>query len=93
LVPLDRFANLSDELFNTPVVDSYGFSVGHFRRVEMRDDGAIVAVITLNAMRTVSVPVQEVLFDPANQVIVSPRITVNGFDAIPSGVLLGSYDE
>lgn len=93
LVPLDRFANPSDELFNTPVVDADGFSVGHFRRVETRDDGAVMAVITLNAMRTISVPVQEIFFDPANQVIVSPRITVNGFDAIPSGVLLGSYED
>ena len=53
LVTLDRFDDPNRELYNMPVVDIDGYSVGHFRRLEVRDNGDVMAVITLNALRTV----------------------------------------
>ena len=84
LVALDRFEDPNTELYNAPVVDIDGYSVGHFRRLEVRDNGDVMAVITLNAQRTISVPVEDVAFDPGMQVVVSD-LTVNDFDVIPSG--------
>lgn len=81
---LDRFNDPSDQLFNVRVEDINGFTVGRFRRVEDRDNGDQVAVITLRSMRTISLLDEDVRYDPDRAVLVTV-MTIDDIDVIPSG--------
>lgn len=82
---LDRFNNPNSELYNMPVVDADGITVGHFRRAETRDNGERMAVVTLNSMRTVALRWDDVFYDPDMAVVVA-ELTSRQIDRIPSGV-------
>jgi hypothetical protein len=82
---LDHFTDPNYELYNMPVVDVDGFTVGHFRRIETRDNGDRMAVVTLNSMRTVSLPMQDMYYDP-NMAVVVAELTSDQIDRTPSGV-------
>jgi len=82
---LDRFSNPSVELYNMPVVDADGITVGHFRRAETRDNGERMAVVTLNSMRTIALRWDDVFYDPDMAVVIS-ELTSSQIDRIPSGV-------
>jgi hypothetical protein len=89
--PLMRVENVADpnyELFNLPVLDSAGLTVGHFRRIETKDPGDLVAVITLNSRRTISVLTEHVRFDPGRRTIIAD-LTGREMDSIPSGFPYG----
>jgi hypothetical protein len=90
--PLMRVENVADpnyELFNLPVVDSQGLTVGHFRRIETKDPGDLVAVITLDgSRRTISVLTEHVRFDPSRRTIIAD-LTGREMDLIPSGFPYG----
>jgi hypothetical protein len=89
--PLMRVESVSDpnyELFNLPVLDSAGLTVGHFRRIETKDPGDLVAVITLNSRRTISVVTEHVRFDPGGRTIIAD-LTGREMDLIPSGFPYG----
>jgi hypothetical protein len=81
---LDRFSDPSNQLFNVRVEDINGFTVGRFRRVEDRDNGDQVAVITLRSMRTISLLDEDVRYDPDRAVLVTV-MTIDDIDVIPSG--------
>jgi hypothetical protein len=81
---LDRFSDPNTELYNVPVVDIDGFSVGHFRRIEMRQSGERMVVITLNGLRTISLPIEDIFYDPAMSVVVA-QLTNYEIDRTPSG--------
>jgi len=86
---LDRYIDPSRELFNAPVVDAAGLPVGHFRRTEIKDPGVPVAVVTLNgALRTISIPLEHVRFDPNARLIIAD-MTANEINSIPSGFPYG----
>jgi hypothetical protein len=89
--PLMRVEDVADpnyELFNMPVVDSAGVSVGHFRRIEVKQPGDLVAVVTLNSRRTISVLTDHVRFDPGRRTIIAD-LTARELDLIPSGFPYG----
>jgi hypothetical protein len=90
--PLMRVEDVTDpnyELFNLPVIDSAGLTVGHFRRIETKDPGDLVAVITLNgSRRTISVLTEHVRFDPGGRTIIAD-MTGREMDLIPSGFPYG----
>ena len=89
--PLMRVENVADpnyELFNLPVLDSAGLTVGHFRRIETKDPGDLVAVITLNSRRTISVLTEHVRFDPGGRTVIAD-LTGREMDLIPSGFPYG----
>jgi hypothetical protein len=83
---LDRFNDPDYELYNVPVVDVDGFTVGHFRRVETRDNGERMAILTLNSQRTVALPAEEVFYDPDMALVVA-NLTSYEIDRTPSGPL------
>ena len=85
LMRLEEVANVNDELFNTPVIDSAGYRTGHFRRVETKVPGDVVAVITLNgSRRTIAMLVDHVRFEPGTRLIIAD-ITQPEMNLIPSG--------
>jgi hypothetical protein len=90
--PLMRVEDVRDvnyELFNIPVLDSAGLTVGHFRRIETKQPGDLVAVITLNgSRRTISVLTEHVRFDPSQRMIIAD-LTGREMDLIPSGFPYG----
>ena len=89
--PLMRVEDVADanyQLFNLPVLDSAGLTVGHFRRIETKDPGDLVAVITLNSRRTISVVTEHVRFDPGQRTIIAD-LTGREMDLIPSGFPYG----
>ena len=90
--PLMRVEDVADanyELFNMPVLDAAGLPVGHFRRLEIKDPGDLVAVVTLNgSRRTISMVTEHVRFDPARQTIIAD-LTAREIDQIPSGFPYG----
>ena len=89
LMCLDDVARVNNELFNTPVIDSAGYRVGHFRRVETKAPGDLVAVITLNgSRRTIAMLTDHVRYHPGSQVIVAD-LTTQEIDRIPSGFPYG----
>jgi hypothetical protein len=86
---LDRYIDPSRELFNAPVLDAAGLPVGHFRRTEIKDPGVPVAVVTLNgALRTISIPLEHVRFDPNARVVIAD-MPANEINSIPSGFPYG----
>jgi hypothetical protein len=90
--PLMRVEDVVDpnyELFNMPVVDSAGLPVGHFRRIETKEPGDLVAVVTLNgSRRTISMVTEHVRFDPGRRTIIAD-LTAREIDLIPSGFPYG----
>jgi hypothetical protein len=89
--PLMRVEDVADanyELFNMPVLDSAGLPVGHFRRIEVKQPGDLVAVVTLNSRRTISVLTDHVRFDPGSMRIIAD-LTARELDLIPSGFPYG----
>jgi hypothetical protein len=89
--PLVRVEDVADpnyQLFNLPVLDSAGLTVGHFRRIETKEPGDLVAVITLNSRRTISVLTDHVRFDPGARTVIAD-LTGREMDLIPSGFPYG----
>jgi hypothetical protein len=87
-IPLWRVENVvaNREFFNAPVLDVYDLPVGHFRRIEVRDDGREMAVITLNnSRRTISLPVEFLRVDPDDKRMIA-TLTWKEINMIPSGV-------
>lgn len=84
LVRLEDVADVNDELFNMPIVDAAGYRVGHFRRVETKVPGDVVAVITLNdSRRTIAVLLDHVRFHPESRRIIAD-LTTHEFDVTPA---------
>jgi len=89
LVRLEDVADVNYELFNAPVLDSAGLPVGHFRRIETKVPGDLVAVVTLNgSRRTISMLTDHVRFDPDRRTIIAD-LTAREIDRIPSGFPYG----
>ena len=89
LVRLEDVADVNYRLFNMPVLDSAGLPVGHFRRIETKAPGDLVAVITLNgSRRTISLLTEHVRFDPDRQRIIAD-LPARAIDRIPSGFPYG----
>jgi len=90
--PLMRVEDVADpnyELFNMPVLDSAGLTVGHFRRIETKAPGDLVAVVTLDgSRRTISMLTEHVRFDPSRRTIIAD-LTAREIDLIPSGFPYG----
>jgi len=91
VVPAGRLSELwtvdrvnNRELYNLPVEDIDGFMTGHFRRVEVRAGGEKMAVITLNSRRTISIPAEDVRYDPIRGVVVA-EWTSRDLDHVPPG--------
>jgi len=81
---LDRVVDPNSELYNLPVEDIDGFMSGHFRRVEIRASGERMAVITLNSLHTISIPAEDVRFDPDRGVVVA-EWTSRDLERVPPG--------
>jgi hypothetical protein len=89
LVRLEDVADVNYRLFNMPVLDSAGLPVGHFRRIETKAPGDLVAVVTLNgSRRTISLLTEHVRFDPNTQRIIAD-LPARAIDRIPSGFPYG----
>jgi len=89
LVRLEDVADVNYRLFNMPVLDSAGLPVGHFRRIETKAPGDLVAVVTLNgSRRTISLLTEHVRFDPDRQRIIAD-LPARAIDRIPSGFPYG----
>jgi hypothetical protein len=90
--PLMRVEDVVDpnyQLFNAPVLDSAGLPVGHFRRIETKGPGDLVAVVTLNgSRRTISLLTDHVRVDPGRRTIIAD-LTAREIDLIPSGFPYG----
>jgi hypothetical protein len=84
LIRLEDVADVNEELFNTPVIDAAGYRVGRFRRVETKEPGDVVAVITLNGWRrTIAVLTDHVRYHPGTRLIIAD-LTTHDFDLTPS---------
>jgi hypothetical protein len=94
LMRLEDVADVNDDLFNMPVIDAAGYRVGHFRRVETKEPGDVVAVITLNASpptlappnispRTIAVLTDHVRYEPGTRLIIAD-LTTDELRLIPS---------
>ena len=88
LMRLEDAADVNREFFNIPVLDAAGLSVGHFRRIETKEPGDLVAVITLDSRRTISVLTEHVRLDPDRRTIIAD-LTAREIDLIPSGFPYG----
>jgi hypothetical protein len=89
LIRVEDVPNANYDLFNAPVVDAAGIPVGHFRRIETKDPGDLVAVVTLNrSRRTISMLTEHVRLDPDRRIIISD-MTARDIDLIPSGFPYG----
>jgi hypothetical protein len=89
LVRLEDVADVNDAFFNAPVLDSAGLPVGHFRRIETKAPGDLVAVVTLNgSRRTVSMLTDHVRLDPDRGTVIAD-LTEGEIDLIPSGFPYG----
>ena len=84
LMRLADVADVNDELFNMPVIDAAGYPVGHFRRVETKVPGDVVAVIALNgSRRAIAVLTDHVRYEPARRRIIADLTTFE-LDRTPS---------
>lgn len=88
LMRLEDAVDVNDEFFNVPVLDAAGLTVGHFRRIETKEPGDLVAVITLDSRRTISVLTEHVRLDPSRRTIIAD-LTAREIDRIPSGFPYG----
>jgi len=84
LMRLEDVADVNDDLFNMPVIDAAGYRVGHFRRVETKAPGDVVAVITLNgSRRTIAVLTDHVRYESGRRLIIADLTTFE-LDRTPS---------
>lgn len=67
---LNELANPDREIYDVPVTDRRGDVVGHFLRLQREPDGDL-AVITLSDNRTVSVPIERLLYDRDRRQVVT----------------------
>ena len=67
---LNELADPDREIYNFPVADRRGAIVGHFRRLLREPDGDL-AVIALSDNRTVSVPIERLLYDRDRRQVVT----------------------
>jgi len=91
LVRLETVPNVNDAFFNVPVLDVAGVPVGHFRRIETKEPGVLVAVVTLdiNTMRrTISMEIDHVRLDPDNRIVIAD-LSGREMALIPSGFPYG----
>jgi hypothetical protein len=89
LTCLEDVAVVNSELFNMRVVDAAGYHVGHFRRVETKTAGDVVAVITLDpSRRTISVLTDHLRYEPTTRTIIAD-LTNQEIDLIPSAFPYG----
>ena len=88
LMRLEDAVDVNDDFFNVPVLDAAGLTVGHFRRIETKEPGDLVAVITLDSRRTISVLTEHVRLDPTRRTMISD-LTAREIDRIPSGFPYG----
>ena len=88
LMRLEDAVDVNDAFFNVPVLDAAGLTVGHFRRIETKEPGDLVAVITLDSRRTISVLTEHVRLDPNRRTIISD-LTAKEINLIPSGFPYG----
>lgn len=85
LTCLEDVDAVNSELFNTRVVDAAGYYVGHFRRVETKAPGDLVAVINLDpSWRTISIFTDHLRYEPTTRTIIVD-LTNQEIDIIPSG--------
>ena len=85
LMCLEDVNGVNDALFNRVIVDAAGYKVGHFRRVETKAPGDVVAVVRLSpSLRTISMLTDHLRFDPATGVIISDLMN-REIDLIPTG--------
>jgi len=89
LVRLESVPDVNYAFFNIPVVDMAGVAVGHFRRIETKDPGVLVAVVTLNGQRrTISMATEHVRLDPDRRIVIAD-LTGREIALIPSGFPYG----
>jgi hypothetical protein len=89
LVRLESVPDVNYAFFNIPVVDMAGVPVGHFRRIETKDPGVLVAVVTLNGQRrTISMETEHVRLDPDRRIVIAD-LTGREIALIPSGFPYG----
>ena len=91
LVRLESVPDVNYAFFNIPVLDMAGVPVGHFRRIETKDPGVLVAVVTLdmNAQRrTISMGTEHVRLDPDRRIVIAD-LTGREIALIPSGFPYG----
>jgi hypothetical protein len=82
---LEQVAAVNSALFNSVVVDAAGYKVGHFRRIETKAPGDVVAVVRLSpSLRTISMLTEHLRFDPATGLIHADLIN-REIDLIPTG--------
>jgi len=89
LVRLENVPDVNYAFFNVPVLDMAGVPVGHFRRIETKDPGVLVAVVTLNGQRrTISMATEHVRLDPDRRIVIAD-LTGREIALIPSGFPYG----
>ena len=91
LVRLEGVPNVNDAFFNVPVLDMAGVPVGHFRRIETKDPGVLVAVVTLNVntqRRTIAMDIEHVRLDPDRRIVIAD-LSGREMALIPSGFPYG----
>jgi hypothetical protein len=89
LVRLESIPDVNYAFFNVPVLDMAGVPVGHFRRIETKDPGVLVAVVTLNgSRRTISMTTEHVRLDPDRRHVIAD-LTGREIALIPSGFPYG----
>jgi hypothetical protein len=89
LVRLESIPDVNYAFFNVPVLDMQGLTVGHFRRIETKDPGALVAVVTLNGQRrTISMATEHVRLDLDRRFVIAD-LTGREIALIPSGFPYG----
>ena len=91
LVRLESIPDVNSAFFNVPVLDMAGVSVGHFRRIETKDPGVLVAVVTLDIntqRRTISLATEHVRLDPSRRFVIAD-LSGREMARIPSGFPYG----
>lgn len=89
LMCLHNIPTANSDLFNTPVIDAYGYRVGRFRRVEVKAPGDVVAVITLNGtLRTIAVLSDHVRYEPGMDLVIAD-LTTSELERTPSEFPIG----
>jgi len=85
LMCLEKVDSVNNALFNTVIFDAAGYKVGHFRRIEAKVPGDVVAVVRLSpSLRTISMLTDHLRFDPARGVIIAD-LTNREIELIPPG--------
>jgi hypothetical protein len=89
LMCLEQVAGVNSALFNSVIVDAAGYKVGHFRRIETKAPGDVVAVVRLSpSLRTISMLTDHLRFDPATGLIHADLVN-REIDLIPTGFPYG----